>query len=133
MTKLPILLLFQYFIYTYLLALRAIASLLPPTTASISQRWSQGKYCCRGGQLTCYRPNSPKIGIISKKILFVGDADLFDGKQIKTYIWLWIWRRNSDYTWGVSSLKTRESNATDWWIVSMTIHHWQISHKLFHS
>lgn len=42
-------------LYTYLVALKTIASLLFPKTATISRG---DVSCCRGGQLTCYRPNS---------------------------------------------------------------------------
>lgn len=42
-------------LYTYIVALRTIASLLFPKTATISRG---DVSCCRGGQLTCYCPNS---------------------------------------------------------------------------
>jgi hypothetical protein len=37
-------------VYTYLLAMRTIASLLSPETPTISRREAEGNSSCRGGQ-----------------------------------------------------------------------------------
>lgn len=49
-----------------------LARLLSPKTADISRGKAEGNSCCRGGQLTSYRPNNLYIGILlyRRKIYF---------------------------------------------------------------
>lgn len=68
-------------LYTYLLTVKTIASILFPETAAFLQNASKGNKCCLGGQITCYRPSSHFF--FSEDNLFVDEEDVLNGKQIR--------------------------------------------------
>lgn len=68
-------------LYTYLLTMKTIASILFPETAAFYRHASKGNKCLVG-QITCYRPSSQGF-FFTEDNLFVDEEDFLDSKQIR--------------------------------------------------